>query len=427
MSSRTVEEQIVDLHRLGRSYHEIRAELGVGFPRVQRAITEYLISGRAPPPSRRGRPRIITEPIVDFISFRTLEDASLPATSLAGEIGERFNVTITPRSITGMRAKLKFKYQPPRHVQLLTDSHIAQRVDFCRKYLEMPDSLPLIHFSDESRIVLGDDKRWVWYRRGENNPSANVSSAKFPPSLMVFAVIGIGYKSRLLLVDGTINTEKYIENLEALGFIQDLNAKHGQLQWIFQQDGAPCHTSAAAIEWLEGLCDIIPDWPPNSPDLSPIELLWAIMKRIVWKLRATTIPDLKHALQVAWDLIPQSTIDALCLSFHSRLQICLEQGGDSISNLLGQVGEKDAMRQFTENAQVRVEWTSEEDTQLYRLVKDKGPRWKWISKMFPNRNTCQVKNRWYTLKRQAKERTQDVDDFLEFERRLRSDDTDIFN
>jgi hypothetical protein len=145
------------------------------------------------------------------------------------------------------------------HVQLLTDRDIADRMDFCRKYLQMSDSLPLIHFSDESRIVLGDDKRWVWYRRGENNPSANVSSAKFPPSLMVFAVIGIGYKSRLLLVDGTINTEKYIKNLEALGFIQDLNAKYGQLQWIFQQDGAPCHTSAAAIEWLERECDIIPD------------------------------------------------------------------------------------------------------------------------------------------------------------------------
>jgi hypothetical protein len=84
--------------------------------------------------------------------------------------------------------------------------------------------------------------------------------------------------------------------------------------------------------------------------LSPIELLWGMMKRIVWKLRATTIPNLKRALQFAWDLIPQSTIDALCLSFHSRLQICLEQGGDSISNLLGQVGEKDAMRQFAENA-----------------------------------------------------------------------------
>jgi transposase len=165
MASRTIEEQIVDLYRLGRSYGAIRAELGVGFPRVDRAITEYVISGRAPPPARRGRPRVITEPIVDFINFRTLEDASLPATSLVGEIEERFDVTITSRSITGMRSKLKFKYQPPRHVQLLTDHHIAERVDFCPEYLQMPDSLPLIHFSDESRIVLGDDKRWVWYRQ----------------------------------------------------------------------------------------------------------------------------------------------------------------------------------------------------------------------------------------------------------------------
>jgi hypothetical protein len=226
---------------------------------------------------------------------------------------------------------------------------------------------------------------------------------------MVFAVIGVGYKSRLLLVDGTINTEKYIENLEALGFIQDLNAKHGQLQWIFQQDGAPCHTSAAAIEWLEHECDVIPDWPANSPDLSPIELLWAIMKRIVWKLRATTIPDLKRALQVAWDLIPQSTIDALCLSFQSRLEICLDQGGDSISNLLGQDGEKDAMRQFTENAQIHVEWTSEEDTTLYRAVDELGTCWKYIAKRFRDRNSCQVRNRWKILQKRETRGTRGVE------------------
>jgi hypothetical protein len=85
------------------------------------------------------------------------------------------------------------------------------------------------------------------------------------------------------------------------------------------------------------------------------------------------------------------------------------------------------MRQFTENAQIRVGWTSEEDMTLYRLVKDKGTRWKSLAKMLPNRNACQIKKPMVFSAKARKNGTPDVDDFLEFQRRLRSDDTDIFN
>ena len=42
----------------------------------------------------------------------------------------------------------------------------------------------------------------------------------------------------------------------------------------FQQDGARAHTSKATITWLDANIKhyILPeDWPPNSPDLSPIQ------------------------------------------------------------------------------------------------------------------------------------------------------------
>ena len=45
---------------------------------------------------------------------------------------------------------------------------------------------------------------------------------------------------------------------------------------IFQQDGAPVHTSKVAIKWLENNLNSFWGkgvWPGNSPDLSPIENL----------------------------------------------------------------------------------------------------------------------------------------------------------
>jgi hypothetical protein len=61
--------------------------------------------------------------------------------------------------------------------------------------------------------------------------------------------------------------DKYLDNINSLGFIDDLDEKHDVLQWIFQQDGATYHTSQRAIEWIEGNCDAISNWSSNSSRL----------------------------------------------------------------------------------------------------------------------------------------------------------------
>jgi hypothetical protein len=150
--------------------------------------------------------------------------------------------------------------------------------------LSMREVLPRIHFSDESRVVLGDDKEWTRYRADDDNPEASFTPKKFPESLMVFAVIGVGFKSDLAVVQPTIDTDQYIQHIHRLGFISTLDEKHGPFGWIFQQDGTPCHTSQVAMDWLEASVDLIVDWPAISPDLSPIELVWAILKKLIRRI-----------------------------------------------------------------------------------------------------------------------------------------------
>jgi hypothetical protein len=147
---------------------------------------------------------------------------------------------------------------------------------------------------------------------------------------MVFAVIGVGFKSDLLVLDGTIDTDRSLQNIDRLGFITALDVIHGPFGWIFQQDGAPCHTSQIAVDWLEENLDLITDWPANSPDLSPIELLWAILKKLVTLIKPETREELKNVLITAWALIRQSTIDRLCGGFENRLELCLANAGESI-------------------------------------------------------------------------------------------------
>jgi hypothetical protein len=263
--------------------------------------------------------------------------------------------------------------------------------------LANPEWLPLIHFSDESRFVLGDDKRWVWYGRGEENESATHATQKFAPSVMIFAVIGDGDKSKLLFVERTIDADREIENLNELGFIEELDRSKGFLRWIFQQDGAPCHTSQKALDWIEENCDLLSGWPANSPDLNPIELLWAILKHSVAAYEPKSIDELKQVLLQAWDTIQQSTIDHLCMNFADRCQLCINVDGQSISKLLWQCGKDSVYKELRAGLQNHSPWTASEDQQVYEGFRTLGTHWQLIARLVPNRSATAVKNRWYTV------------------------------
>ncbi|CAH1975825.1 unnamed protein product [Acanthoscelides obtectus] len=51
--------------------------------------------------------------------------------------------------------------------------------------------------------------------------------------------------------------------------------------FVFQQDGAACHTSKKTIKWIEENNVPLLKWVSSSPDLSPIETLWHEIKKVL--------------------------------------------------------------------------------------------------------------------------------------------------
>ena len=54
-----------------------------------------------------------------------------------------------------------------------------------------------------------------------------------------------------------------------------------KIDWILQFDNDPKHKSKFAMEFIKKKKIKILDWPPYSPDLSPIENIWGIMSNVI--------------------------------------------------------------------------------------------------------------------------------------------------
>ncbi len=96
-----------------------------------------------------------------------------------------------------------------------------------------------------------------------------------------------------------------------------------------QHDNARPHTASITTSWLRRRRIQVLKWPACSPDLSPIENIWRIIKRKMRQRRPKTVEQLEACIRQEWDNIPIPKLEQLVSSVPRRLQTVIKRRGDA--------------------------------------------------------------------------------------------------
>lgn len=282
-----------------------------------------------------GSNRKRTPEFLDALKSKIKQEPTTPMKKLAMELDvDRKTVQTAINSDLGFKSFVR----TPRH--LLTKSMQEKRLERCQKvlgFLKRNGSTVRV-FSDEKiftvdAVVNRRNDRYIAASRAEVK---GIFRTKHPAQVMVFGVVASDGKKMppyFFKPGEKVGAESYYKVLR-YHVLPWLKANYPQGDYVWTQDGAPCHTATKVQEfcrknfadfWAKDL------WPPSSPDLNPLDYaVWGVLEARVNKTSHPNTESLKTAIKEAWADLSDDFIVNSCRSFRSRVEAVISNNGGHI-------------------------------------------------------------------------------------------------
>ncbi|KAG2460242.1 TCB1 transposase, partial [Polypterus senegalus] len=326
-------DRIVSRHKSGEGYRKMSAALKVPMSTVASIIRKWKKfetkrAGRPSELSDRGRRALVGEVTKNpMVTLTELQMSSL-------ERGEPSRRTTISSAIyqSGLYAEDPTGYHssPPNR---------KKRLQFAQAHQNWTvEDWKNVAWSDESRFLLrhSNGKVRIWRKQNENmDPSCLVTTVQAGGGgVMVWGMFSWHTLGPLVPIGHRLNATGYLSTVSD-HVHPFMTTMYPSSDGYFQQDNAPCHKARIISNWfLEHDNEFtVLKWPPQSPDLNPIEHLWDVVE---WELRALDVhPSNLHQLQDAilsiWANISKECFQHLVESMPRRIKAVLKaKGGQTL-------------------------------------------------------------------------------------------------
>jgi len=314
------------LHAEGRDESYIAARI----PCDVRSVRHWLAQEDTHDSPRSGRKRKTTAEQDAAI----IAEAKETKFTTPRRIRRKLGMDVSSRTIDRRLIEVGLFGRVAQHKRKFSAAEKRDRLSFAEGYKHWTqDDWMQVEFADE-KLFWGEGF-WgqVFVRRPKGqalNPAYCVDKKPHPVKVSAWACFsghGLGY---MYIFNENMNAKRLKEIL-GTHLIESaelhFDVEHAE-RWWFLQDNAPQHKSFLVRAWLftNGIQCI--HFPPYSPDLNPIENLWADLARRVEKFQCDTMEELQDIVAEQWKETDKELLRKLARSMPERCQAVIDAHGD---------------------------------------------------------------------------------------------------
>jgi transposase len=313
---------------------------------VSSVIQRWEQTGTTASAPRSGRPLLLSPRDLRRIDLYISKNASTRRQTLKGVI-EALDLEVSSKTLQRALEHLGYKRRIARVKPILTKKDMKQRLAFARKYKDWTaEEWGRVIWTDESSIKVGETRSgncWVWRKKGEalhpdcvekkkKRGTGNTFWGAFRlkkkgPGFFIKPERGENGKPKSI-TSATYRDQVLTDPLQQ--FRLESREELGE-EPLIMEDNAPTHKKYA-IPARNALGFESMNWPPNSPDLNPIENVWYVIKEQIFKdhWKVTSTGEMEEVVKKIWNEFPQEKMDNLVKSMERRINLILETKGGYI-------------------------------------------------------------------------------------------------
>lgn len=250
------------------------------------------------------------------------------------------DIAVCKKTIEGDLKAMGFKCFQRKATTHKSPEDLRRRTLFARKWRAKNTSNWV--FTDEKTFTCGDYSSGTEWAEHRDKVTGTDASNCCMDTVYVWGAIGVGFR-HLVIIRKTeaaghatrkrngeprkpsecFTSETYIRRCLA-PIRKHLEAN----ECLLQADNHRSHTAGNTQRYFEdhGIA-WSRDWPARSPDLNPIENLWAYLQRRVSERVPTNAKELANAIKKEWDALDQDSVDKYVLSFKGKCKRVASSGG----------------------------------------------------------------------------------------------------